>query len=71
MSHDLGLLKPDMAIYREAARLAGVELQQCFFTDDRQDNVDGANAVGMDALRFESAEQIRAELARRGVTIDD
>ena len=71
LSHDLGLLKPDMAIYREAARLAGVELQQCFFTDDRQDNVDGANAVGMDALRFESAEQIRAELARRGVTIDD
>lgn len=71
LSHELGLLKPDAAIYREAARLAGVEPPQCFFTDDRQDNVDGAIAVGMDALRFESAEQITAELARRGVTIGD
>lgn len=71
LSHELGLLKPDAAIYREAARFAGVEPPQCFFTDDRQDNVDGAIAVGMDALRFESAEQIRAELASRGVTIDD
>jgi hypothetical protein len=38
-----------------------------FFTDDRQENVDGALAAGLDAVLFESAEQIAAELRRRGV----
>ena len=71
LSHEMRLLKPDAAIYREAADRAGLEPQQCFFTDDRQDNVDGAIAVGMDAVRFKSAEEIIAELARRGLTGDD
>lgn len=71
LSHEMGLLKPDAPIYREAADRAGLEPQQCFFTEDRQDNVDGAIAVGMDAVRFESAEEISAELARRGLTGDD
>ena len=49
LSHELGRLKPDAGIYLETARRAGVALKHCFFTDDRQDNVDGAIAVGMDA----------------------
>ena len=67
----MGLLKPDAAIYREAADRATLEPQQCFFTDDRQDNVDGAIAVEINAVRFESAQQIRTDLARRGLTVDD
>ena len=69
LSHELGLLKPDPAIYEETTRRLGTDAARCFFTDDRQDNVDGALAAGMDALRFESAPQLVAELRQRGIEI--
>ncbi|WP_306802723.1 HAD-IA family hydrolase [Streptomyces sp. DH8] len=39
--------KPDPAIYRIAADRAGVPLDRCLFVDDRQENVDAAEALGM------------------------
>jgi len=58
------LVKPDAAIYRLALDRFGLAPHEALFVDDRQDNVDGAAAVGMPAVRFTDAGSLRAELQR-------
>ncbi len=67
LSHELGLLKPDSAIYQLAAQQAGHALERCFFTDDLQPNIDAAASCGMDAVLFQGVESLRAALAARGI----
>lgn len=67
VSGRLGVLKPDPAIYLHALELAGATPQQAVFVDDSLPNVEGARAVGLEALHFVDAQQVRADLARLGV----
>jgi HAD superfamily hydrolase (TIGR01509 family) len=67
VSCDTGLRKPDPEAFRLAARTLGVEPGACLFLDDREENCAAARALGMEALRFTSAELLTAELARRGL----
>ena len=60
-------LKPQPQIYLEAARRAGVSPADVFFTDDRQENVDGAKKAGFDAVLFTTAPNLARELMRRGI----
>jgi epoxide hydrolase-like predicted phosphatase len=54
----VGLRKPDAAIYSlTLERLGGVPPERCVFVDDLDVNCDAARALGMAAVRFESAEQ--------------
>jgi epoxide hydrolase-like predicted phosphatase len=54
----VGLRKPDAPIYSlTLERLGGVEADRCVFVDDLDVNCDAARALGMAAVRFESAEQ--------------
>jgi len=70
LSYRVGAAKPDPALYLAAARLAGVEPNQIFFTDDIPANVEGARAVGFDAVRFTTAEALVSDLEARGVRLD-
>jgi putative hydrolase of the HAD superfamily len=45
-----GMRKPDARIYRLAAERVGAEPSECVFVDDVTRNVDGAIAVGMQAI---------------------
>jgi glucose-1-phosphatase len=67
LSYEVGAMKPLPLIYRRAIEKAGCLPEECFFTDDIPEYVAGARAQGIDAVQFESAEQIRQELQRRGV----
>ncbi len=67
LSFELGLMKPDPAIYLKAAENVGTPPEQCLFIDDLAANVNGARAVGMTAVIFESIEQIRQQLNRLGL----
>lgn len=46
-SYELGLIKPQAEIYRDALRGLDVAPGEVLFLDDRRDNVEGACAVGM------------------------
>lgn len=63
----LGLRKPEPAIYRRAIDIVGGPAERILFIDDRPENVAGALAAGLTALRFTGADALRAELARLGV----
>jgi putative hydrolase of the HAD superfamily len=67
LSYEVGAMKPLPLIYRRAIEEAGCLPEECFFTDDIAAYVEGARGQGIDAVQFESAPQIEAELRRRGV----
>jgi len=67
LSYRVRAMKPAPAIYREALARAGCRPEECFYTDDIMDYVDGAKREGIDAVQFESSAQIQRELAARGV----
>ena len=69
LSCELRLIKPDRAIYERCVR--GLELQpsEVCFIDDREVNVQGARDAGLTALRFETVEALRNDLAGIGVSI--
>jgi len=59
----VGMRKPDPEIYELCiARLGGVSAGECLFVDDREDNCEGAAAVGMRAVRYVDVEQATAEI---------
>ncbi len=58
LSFEVGVMKPDPAIYRIAAGNVDTPPEKCLYIDDLQDNIDGARAVGMTAIRFESVTQL-------------
>lgn len=63
----LGLRKPDAAIYRCALDILGVPPERVLFIDDRQENVAGADSVGMKTIRFTGASALRPQLQSLGV----
>jgi putative hydrolase of the HAD superfamily len=54
--------KPQPEIYRLAADRLGVDPAECIFVDDLRENCEGAEAVGMTAIRHRSAPETIAEL---------
>ena len=62
-------MKPDQKIYTDAIAAAGVDASSIFFTDDKPENVEAAIKAGMDAVVFESAEQLTTALRERDVMI--
>ena len=70
LSYEVGAMKPDAKIYDEAIRRAGAPADECFFVDDKQINVDAARRAGMDAVRFESRDELERQLRDRSVQWD-
>ncbi|GAA4561449.1 HAD family hydrolase [Planotetraspora kaengkrachanensis] len=48
----VGVVKPDRRIYEIAAERAGVAPRQCLFVDDRRENVEAAEALGMTGVLY-------------------
>ena len=61
------LLKPDPAIYYRALDRFRLRPGDALFIDDRIINVEGAEAVGMKAHLFTTAEDLRSRLAAEGL----
>lgn len=62
VSADVGMVKPDPRIYRLAAERLGVEPAECVFIDDLEIHIQGAQAVGMQAILYKDFVQLRVDL---------
>ncbi len=62
VSAELGVVKPDPAIYHHALERLAVRAERSVFIDDFEENVAGAQAVGMHAIHFQSVQQALADL---------
>lgn len=63
LSHQMGLRKPEPAIYRAVAEDLGLAPNEILLFDDLADNVAAARAVGMHAVLAESINDVAAALA--------
>ncbi|RAG82579.1 HAD family hydrolase [Streptacidiphilus pinicola] len=62
----IGWCKPDPRVLGFAAELAGVHARRCLFVDDTLAHVEAARGLGMPAVHFTDADQLRAVLRGLG-----
>jgi 2-haloacid dehalogenase len=62
-----GVVKPDPTIFRRMLRRFDLEPSRTLFIDDSAVNVEAAAAIGINAIRFESPAQLRAQLEQLGL----
>jgi putative hydrolase of the HAD superfamily len=61
-SCEVRAIKPDPAIYKYCLLKLGTQPEESLFIDDREPNVQAALAMGIRAIRFQSVQQLRADL---------
>jgi putative hydrolase of the HAD superfamily len=66
-SCQLGVVKPEPAIYRYALEKLGTRPEETLFLDDRPANVEAAIALGMRGLVFTTVDRLRAGLIAAGL----
>ncbi|WP_068311830.1 HAD family hydrolase [Polycladidibacter hongkongensis] len=69
VSADEKLLKPEAGIYERLLERNKLSPQELIFIDDSAANVEGARSVGMGALQFKSAAQVRKDLQSLGFPV--
>jgi len=67
LSYEVGAMKPDPRIYRAAVDRAQCRPEECFYTDDILAYIAGGKAQGIDAVQFESRQQLEREMRARGI----
>jgi len=69
ISAEVGLAKPEAAVFHLAAERLGVAVAECVFVDDGDRNVEAARDVGMRAVlyRVDEGDDLRARLEAIGV----
>jgi epoxide hydrolase-like predicted phosphatase len=64
ISAEVGMAKPDPAIYALCLQALNVEPDEAIFIDDFKENIEGAKAVGMQTIHFQDPEEVRMELVK-------
>jgi putative hydrolase of the HAD superfamily len=65
-SYQLGIAKPDPAIYRHVLERLDLPAEDTLFIDDKQENVEAARELRMKAIQFSTVEQLRQDLLAAG-----
>lgn len=68
-SSELGLVKPDIAIYRELLRRLGLEGRHVVYVDDQAANLPAAQELGMQTVHFRGPAQCRSDLHAIGIAV--
>jgi len=68
-SAEIRATKPDPAIYRHSLQQLGVNASEALFLDDRETNIQGAQAVGMEGLLYSTPASLREDLEAWGFPI--
>jgi putative hydrolase of the HAD superfamily len=66
-SFQLRIAKPDPAIYLHILKELGTRPEEALFLDDRLVNVEAAQALGMVAIQFSTANRLRDDLIAAGL----
>jgi len=64
ISSEVGVIKPDPAIFNLMLDRLGVKAEESVFIDDRIKNIDGAKEMGFHTIFFTDKDQALEELAR-------
>jgi epoxide hydrolase-like predicted phosphatase len=64
ISSEVGMVKPDPRIFHFALDRLRVAAEEVIFVDDFQCNVEAAQSVGIQAIRFQTDQQVRNDLEK-------
>lgn len=67
LSCEIGVEKPKLRAYEILLQMLDLSSQDVVFIDDRQENIEAARQMGIDAFLFQSLEQVVQELLKRGI----
>lgn len=67
LSHEIGLVKPDAAIFEHACRVLDAEPRSVLYFDDHPTNVTAAAEGGLRAVQVDGPGAARAELVAAGI----
>ena len=62
VSYEIGALKPDSAVFEHVIEDLACEPERILFLDDREENVEAATAMGIEARRVKGIDETRAAL---------
>ena len=65
-SYQLRMAKPDPAIYLHVLKELGTRPEETLFLDDKLENIEAAQALGLHAIQFSSVEKLRGDLVADG-----
>jgi len=69
LSYEVGVLKPARMIFEELVRKAGVPAESIVFSDDNENNLRGAQQLGIKTFFYKGFDEFMQELRKLGVKI--
>ena len=70
LSFEVGYMKPESEIYHIALEKAGATAGECLFIDDRQENIEAAQRIGINCIHFQAETNLQVELKKRGLNLE-
>jgi putative hydrolase of the HAD superfamily len=64
-----GLKKPERGIYEIALNRLSLQAKEVIFIDDKEENIKGAEEVGMNTILFKNPEKLKKELVNFSIKI--
>jgi len=61
-SSEVGMIKPNPDIFLHTLKELGVKAEETIFIDDRETNLEGARAVGIQSILYKNLEELQPEL---------
>ncbi len=69
LSYEVGIMKPDPAIYMYTLSKLDVRPEEAFFVDDLPENVEAARRLDIHGILFKNANQMKEKIKKLGVAI--
>lgn len=66
-SHDVGMKKPELALYKMCLEKLEVSASDAFYVDDRESNLIPAKDLGMKTILFINPSKLKQELIKLGI----
>ncbi len=67
LSHEVGFIKPEEAIYRTVEKVSGFPSEEHIFIDDIKEYVDAAKSIGWDGIQFVGYDDLVKNLNAKGI----
>lgn len=70
ISTELGMMKPDKEIYEKVLSELNVNNNEVLFIDDVQENIDGAEKLGIKCIKYRNYDELINDMKKFGVMIN-
>ena len=70
LSFQQGVAKPESEVFERAIAASGIAVEHCYFIDDKSENIEAAEALGLAGHEFQSCRELKKALRRVGLFVE-